>query len=190
MIHEIIDYETLRLIWWILLGTLLIGFAIMDGFDMGVAILLPFAAKTDTQRRIAINSIGPVWEGNQVWFILGAGAIFAAWPIVYATAFSCFYGVLFLALITLIIRPVGMKFRSKVFHPVWRSIWDFGLFIAGFVPSLVFGIAFGNILQGIPFHFDESLRSFATGSLMDFFSPFTLICGLLSLSLFTMHGAT
>lgn len=190
MIHELINYETLRLIWWILLGTLLIGFAIMDGFDMGVAILLPFAAKTDTQRRIAINSIGPVWEGNQVWFILGAGAIFAAWPLVYATAFSTFYGVLFLALITLIIRPVGMKFRSKVLHPLWRSMWDFGLFIAGFVPSLVFGIAFGNILQGIPFHFDESLRSFATGNLVDFFSPFTLICGLLSLSLFTMHGAT
>jgi len=190
MIHELIDYETLRLIWWGLLGLLLIGFAIMDGFDMGVAILLPFTAKTDTERRIAINSIAPVWEGNQVWFVLGGGSIFAAWPLVYATAFSGFYGAMFLVLIALIIRPVGMKYRSKVSHPTWRSAWDFGLFLGGFVPSLVFGIAFGNILTGVPFHFDETLRSFYTGGFLDLFSSFALICGLLSVCLFTMHGAT
>jgi cytochrome d ubiquinol oxidase subunit II len=190
MIHQLIDYDTLRLIWWALLGILLIGFAIMDGFDMGVAILLPFTAKTDTERRIAINSIAPVWEGNQIWFILGGGAIFAAWPLVYATAFSGFYGAMFLVLIALILRPVGMKYRSKISCPKWRTLWDFGLFIGGFVPSLVFGIAFGNILQGVPFYFDDTLRSFYTGTFMGLFTPFTLICGLLSTSLFTMHGAT
>lgn len=188
MIHELLDYETLRLIWWALLGVLLIGFAIMDGFDMGVAMLLPFTTKTDTQRRVAINSIGPVWEGNQVWFVLGGGAIFAAWPLVYAAAFSGFYGAMFLVLGALIIRPVGMKYRSKVDNPTWRSLWDFGLFLGGFTPSLVFGIAFGNILQGVPFYFDETLRSFYTGSFLDLLTPFPLICGVLSVCLFTMHG--
>ncbi len=190
MIHHLIDYETLRIIWWALLGILLIGFAIMDGFDMGVAILLPFTAKNDQERRVAINCIAPVWEGNQVWFILGGGAIFAAWPLVYAAAFSGFYGAMFLVLVAMILRPVGMKFRSKVSSPAWRSLWDWALFIGGFVPSLVFGIAFGNILQGVPFHFDESLRSFYTGNFLDLFTPFPLICGLLSVCLFTMHGAT
>ncbi len=189
MLHHLIDYETLRMIWWALLGILLIGFAIMDGFDMGVAILLPFAAKTDMERRIAINCIGPVWEGNQVWFILGGGAIFAAWPLVYAAAFSSFYGAMFLTLLALILRPVGMKFRSKVSSATWRSLWDTALFLGGFVPSLVFGIAFGNILQGIPFHFDETLRVFCTGNFLDLFTPFSLICGLLSVCLFTMQGA-
>lgn len=190
MIHHLIDYETLRLIWWALLGILLIGFAIMDGFDMGVAILLPFTAKTDTERRIAINSIAPVWEGNQVWFILGGGAIFAAWPLVYAAAFSGFYGAMFLVLIALILRPVGMKYRSKISNLGWRSLWDGTLFLGGLIPSLVFGIAFGNILQGVPFHFDDILRVFYTGTFLDLLTPFPLICGLLSLSLFTMHGAT
>ncbi len=190
MIHQLLDYETLRVIWWALLGSLLIGFAIMDGFDMGVAILLPFTAKNDHERRVAINCIAPVWEGNQVWFILGGGAIFAAWPLVYAAAFSGFYGAMFLVLVAMILRPVGMKFRSKVSNPAWRSAWDWSLFIGGFVPSLVFGIAFGNILQGVPFHFDDALRSFYTGSFLDLFSSFSLICGLLSVCLFTMHGAT
>lgn len=190
MIHQLLDYETLRIIWWGLLGTLLIGFAIMDGFDMGVAILLPFTTKNDHERRVAINCIAPVWEGNQVWFILGGGAIFAAWPLVYAAAFSGFYGAMFLVLVAMILRPVGMKFRSKMPNPLWRSLWDWALFLGGFVPSLVFGIAFGNIIQGVPFHFDESLRSFYTGSFFGLFTPFSLICGLLSTCLFTMHGAT
>jgi cytochrome d ubiquinol oxidase subunit II len=190
MLHQLLDYETLRLIWWGLLGILLIAFAIMDGFDMGVAILLPFTTKTDIERRIAINSIAPVWEGNQVWFILGGGAIFAAWPFVYATAFSGFYGAMFLVLVALILRPVGMKYRSKVSNPTWRSWWDRALFLGGFVPSLVFGVAFGNILQGVPFHFDDTLRIFYTGSFLGLFTPFSLICGLLSVCLLTMHGAT
>ncbi len=110
------DYESMRLIWWALLGILLIGFAVMDGFDLGVAILLPCVARTDVERRIVINTVGPVWEGNQVWLILGGGAIFAAWPTLYATAFSGFYLAMFLVLAALILRPVAFKFRSKVEH--------------------------------------------------------------------------
>src|ERR1700742_1306486 len=137
------DYENMRLIWWALLGILLIGFAVMDGFDLGAAILLPYVARTNVERRIAINSVGPVWEGNQVWFILGGGAIFAAWPTLYAAAFSGFYLAMFLILCALILRPVAFKFRSKVAHPTWRAIGDWALFVGGFVPSLVFGVAFG-----------------------------------------------
>src|SRR3954452_5379555 len=115
------DYESLRLIWWALLGTLLIGFAVMDGFDLGVATLLPYVARTDLERRIAINTGGPVWEGNQGWLILGGGAIFAAWPMLYATAFSGFYLAMFLVLAALILRPVAFKFRSKIDNVRWRA---------------------------------------------------------------------
>ena len=153
-----LDYEILRLIWWLLLGTLLIGFAVMDGFDIGAAMLLPFVARTDKERRIVLNSIGPVWEGNQVWLILGAGAIFAAWPMLYAVAFSGLYLAMFLALAALILRPVSFKFRSEVENQRWRAFWDYALFISGTVPALIFGVAVGNALRGVPFRFDDALR--------------------------------
>jgi cytochrome d ubiquinol oxidase subunit II len=183
------DYESLRLIWWVLLGVLLIGFAIMDGFDMGVAICLPFLAKTDEERRILINAIGPTWEGNQVWFILGGGAIFAAWPALYGLSFSGFYLAMLVVLLALILRPVGFKYRSKLTHPRWRQFWDMALFIGGFVPALIFGVAIGNVLQGVPFHFDMTLRAFYTGSFFALLNPYALLCGLLSVSMLTMHGA-
>jgi cytochrome d ubiquinol oxidase subunit II len=183
------DYMTLRLIWWGLLGILLIGFAIMDGFDMGMAILLPFTTRNDTERRILLNAVGPVWEGNQVWLILGAGAIFAAWPSVYALAFSGFYVPMLLVLLALILRPVGFDYRSKIEHPTWRKGWDICLFLGGFVPALVFGVAIGNVLRGVPFHFDNDLRSFYTGSLWELFNPFALLCGVTSVALLTMQGA-
>src|SRR5262249_42212306 len=144
------SYEILRVIWWALLGTLLTAFAVMDGFDLGTAALLPFVARTDDERRMAINSVGPVWEGNQVWFILGGGAIFAAWPPLYAGAFSSFYLAMLLILWALILRPVGFKFRGKVANTRWRSFWDGALFVSGAVPALVFGIAFGNLFKGVP----------------------------------------
>jgi cytochrome bd ubiquinol oxidase subunit II len=153
-----VDYEILRLVWWLLLGVLLIGFAIMDGFDLGVAMLLPYVARTDIERRVTINAIGPVWDGNQVWLILGGGAVFAAWPPVYATSFSGFYIAMFLVLATLILRPVGFEFRNKVADMRWRTFWDYALFAGGLVPSVVFGVAFGNLLQGVPFHIDSDLR--------------------------------
>ncbi|WP_404710492.1 cytochrome d ubiquinol oxidase subunit II [Sphingomonas sp. MMS24-J13] len=185
-----IDYETLRLIWWGLMGILLIGFALTDGFDLGVAALLPFVAKTDAERRMVINSIGATWEGNQVWFILGGGAIFAAWPFVYAVSFSGFYLAMFLVLAALILRPVGFKYRSKKPDPAWRSRWDWALFVGGFVPALVFGVAVGNVLTGIPFRLDGDLRSFYEGSLLGLFHPFSLLAGLLSVAMLVLHGAS
>lgn len=184
-----LDYETLRVIWWVLLGVLLIGFAIMDGFDLGVAMWLPCLSRNDWERRILINSIAPTWEGNQVWFILGGGAIFAAWPMLYAISFSGFYLAMLLILLALILRPVGFKYRSKMSHPGWRSCWDWALFTGGFVPSLIFGVAVGNVLQGVPFHFDDSLRPFYTGTFVALLNPFALLCGLLSVSMLAMHGA-
>lgn len=183
------DYETLRLIWWALLGILLIGFAVMDGFDLGTAALLPFVARSDGERRVAINTVGPVWEGNQVWFIVGGGAIFAAWPPLYAAAFSGFYLAMFLILLSLIMRPVGFKFRGKVKDPRWRSFWDWSLCIGGIVPSLVFGVAFGNLFLGVPFGFDADLRFHSTITLLSLLNPFALLVGLVSLSMIVLHGA-
>lgn len=185
-----LDYETLRLIWWGLLGVLLIAFALTDGFDLGVATLLPFVARTDPERRMVINSIGATWEGNQVWFILGGGAIFAAWPFVYAVSFSGFYLAMFVILAALILRPVGFKYRSKKPDPKWRSRWDWALFIGGFVPALVFGVAVGNVLTGIPFRLDGDLRVFYDGSLLGLFHPFSLLAGLLSVAMLVLHGAS
>ena len=185
-----LDYETLRVIWWALLGILLIGIAVMDGFDLGSAILLPIVGRTDLERRIVINTVGPVWEGNQVWLILGGGAIFAAWPLLYAVAFSGFYLAMLLLLLSLILRPVGFKFRSKLEGKRWRVIWDAALFVGGLVPALVYGVAFGNVLQGVPFHFDDTLRMTYEGSLLGLFNPFALLCGLVSVAMIIMHGAT
>jgi cytochrome d ubiquinol oxidase subunit II len=183
------DYETLRLIWWVLLGVLLIGFALTDGFDLGTAALLPFVARTDLERRMVINTVGPNWEGNQVWFILGGGAIFAAWPFVYAISFSGFYLAMFLVLAALILRPVGFKYRSKRPDPAWRSRWDWALFVGGLVPTLVFGVAVGNVLQGAPFRLDSDLRSTFEGSFVGLFTPFTLLAGLLSVAMLVLHGS-
>lgn len=185
----LLDYEVLRLLWWALLGVLLVGFAVTDGFDLGVGMLLPIVAHTDTERRVVINTVGPVWEGNQVWFVLGGGAIFAAFPPLYAAAFSGFYLAMFLVLCALILRPVSFKFRSKLENPRWRSTWDWALFISGFVPSLIFGVAFGNVLQGVPFHFDDDLRLTYEGDLLGLLNPFALLCGLVSVSMLTTHGA-
>jgi cytochrome d ubiquinol oxidase subunit II len=189
MIETLFAYATLRLIWWVLLGVLLIGFAATDGFDMGVGALLPFVAKTDTERRVAINTVGPVWEGNQVWFILGGGAIFAAWPALYALSFSGFYLAMFLVLFALILRPVGFKYRSKRESTTWRRNWDWALFVGGAVPALIFGVAVGNTLEGVPFHFTDDLRPIYEGTLFGLLNPLALYCGLVSLSMLVMHGA-
>ena len=183
------DYETLRLVWWLLLTTLLAGFAIMDGFDLGVAAQLLYVAREDEERRIAINSIGPVWDGNQVWFILGGGAAFAAFPLLYAVAFSGFYAAMFLVLLTFIVRPVGFDFRNKLKAPAWRGSWDRVLSAAGIVAALLFGVAVGNLFLGVPFHFDDSLRVHYEGGLLGLVRPFPLLCGVASLAMLLMHGA-
>ncbi|MET3793753.1 cytochrome d ubiquinol oxidase subunit II [Aquamicrobium terrae] len=191
ILHELLDYPTLRIIWWALLGVLLIGFAVMDGFDLGTGMLLPFVARTDVERRVVINTVGPVWEGNQVWLILGGGAIFAAWPPLYAVSFSGFYLAMFAILFALILRPVGFKFRSKRDSVAWRTGWDWALFIGGFVPALVMGVAVGNVLQGVPFRFGTDLRIYYEGTtLFELLNPFALLCGLLSVAMLVMHGGS
>lgn len=184
-----IDYETLKLIWWLFVGVLLIGFALLGGFDLGVGTLLPFVGRTDEQRRVILNAIGPTWEGNQVWFITAGGALFAAWPMVYAAAFSGFYWAMLLVLFALFFRPVGFEYRSKVEDPRWRKAWDWGMFAGGAVPALVFGVAFGNLLLGVPFHFDAFLRPYYTGSFWGLLNPFGLLAGVVSLSMLVCHGA-
>lgn len=184
-----LDYATLKFIWWLLVGVLLVGFAIMDGHDMGVGTLLPFVGRNDLERRVAINTVGPHWDGNQVWFITAGGALFAAWPLVYATAFSGFYWAMMLVLWALFFRPVGFDYRSKIHNPAWRSFWDWGLFVGGAIPPLVFGIAFGNLLQGVPFHFDQLLVPTYTGTFFQLLNPFALLAGVVSSAMITMHGA-
>lgn len=183
-----LDYITLKVIWWVLVGVLLIGFAIMDGHDMGVGTLLPFVGKSDDERRAVINTIGPHWDGNQVWFITAGGAVFAAWPLVYAAAFSGFYFAMLALLFALFFRPVGFDFRNKISNPKWRSFWDWGLFIGGAVPALIFGVAFGNVIQGVPFHYDEIMRPIYTGTFWALFNPFALVAGVVSLTMLIAHG--
>src|SRR5690606_9987943 len=185
----VLDYTTLRVIWWLLLGILLVGWAVMDGFDLGVGTLLPLVARNDAERRLVVNTIGPVWEGNQVWLILGGGAIFAAWPPLYAVSFSGFYLAMFLILFALILRPVGFKYRGKLPSQRWRNNWDWALFIGGFIPALIMGVAVGNVLLGVPFHFDDSMRVFYTGSFFGLLMPFALLAGLLSVAMLIAHGA-
>ena len=184
-----IDYEFLRIIWWVLVIVLLIGFSVTDGFDMGVTALLPVAGKKEVEKRIMINSIAPHWDGNQVWLLTAGGAIFAAWPIVYSVAFSSFYIALFLVLAALFFRPIGFEYRAKIDNPTWRAVWDWGLFAGGFVPALVFGVAFGNLLQGVPFELNELSQVTYTGSFFALLNPFALLCGVLSLAMLVTHGA-
>jgi len=184
------SYELLRLLWWALLGALLIGFAVMDGFDLGSAILSPFVAKTDLERRQVLGTIGPVWEGNQVWFILGGGAIFAAWPALYAASFSGFYLAMFAILAALIFRPLAIVYRSKLANLRWRAWWDWVLFATGLIPSIIFGVAFGNLFLGVPFGFDADLRFHSEISLLGLLRPFPLLVGLTSLAMIALHGAT
>ncbi|GGE03465.1 cytochrome D ubiquinol oxidase subunit II [Aureimonas endophytica] len=189
MTHIPLDYETMRLVWWALLGILLIGFAVMDGYDLGVGTLLPFAARTDEERRILINLVGPTWEGNQVWLVLGGGAVFAAWPALYAASFSGFYLAMIAILLALILRPVGFKFRGKVKDPRWRETWDWALFVGGFVPALIAGVAVGNVLLGVPFGLDATLRASYSGSFFGLLSPFALLAGLVSVGMCVAQGA-
>jgi len=183
------EYEILRLVWWALLGVLLVGFAVTDGFDLGVAMLHPFVGRTDAQRRVSLNTIGPVWEGNQIWLVLAGGAVFAAWPLLYAAAFSGFYLAMMLALVGLVLRPAALTFRSKLSSPLWRKSWDIVFFVSGLVPTLIFGVAFGNLLRGVPFHFDRTLQVVYEGDLPGLLNPFALLCGLVAVAMLTLHGA-
>lgn len=185
----IFDYATLKVIWWAFVGVLILGFALTGGYDMGVGMLLPAVGKNDDERRVTINAIGPTWEGNQTWFITAGGAAFAAWPLVYAAAFSGFYIALMLVLFALFFRPVAFDYRSKLADPRWRNMWDWGLFTGSFVPALIFGVAFGNLLLGVPFHYDDTMRMEYTGNFIGLLNPFGLLSGVISVAMLAMHGA-
>jgi cytochrome d ubiquinol oxidase subunit II len=185
----IFDYETLKLIWWAFVGVVLIVFALTGGWDLGVGMLSPLLGKDDEERRLILRVVEPNWEGNQTWFIIAGGVVFAAWPLVYAASFSGLYIALMLVLFALFFRPVGFKYRNKMPSLSWRRNWDRGLFIGGFVPSLVFGVAFGNLLLGLPFHFDADMRVYYTGSFWSLLNPFALLAGAISVAMLTMHGA-
>jgi len=174
----------LQAIWFLLVGVLIIGYAILDGFDLGVGVLHLFL-RSDEERRISLNAIGPVWDGNEVWLLTGGGALFAAFPVVYATVFSGFYLALMLLLVALIFRAVSMEFRGKVDSPRWKKVWDWAFGLGSLLPAVLFGVAFGNILHGIPIN----EQGMFTGSFLGLLSPYALLIGILSLSLFTMHGA-
>lgn len=182
-------YLILKVLWWLLLGVLLIGLATMVGMDMGVGAQLRFVGRTDVERRVAINTIAPHWDGNQVWFILGGGAIFAAFPLIYATAFSGLYIVMLLLLWTMIMRPIGFEYRSKIDSPTWRGAWDWALVASGVVPMIVYGAGVGNMFVGVPFHFNWDLTSYYTGSFITLFNPFAVLCGVLSLAMSLYMGA-
>jgi hypothetical protein len=183
-----LDYETLRIVWWLLLGIVIAGFAVTDGYDLGALIFLR-ALPNDKYERIAlIETFEPMWEGHQVWFVLGGGATFAAWPLLYAASFSGFYFAMLLVLLALILRPVGLSVRAKMEDPRWTATWDALLTFSGVVPSLLFGVALGNLFLGVPLRYDSMLRMTYDGGLIGLLRPFALLCGLVSLSMLAMHG--
>lgn len=183
------EYDTLRLIWWVLIGVLLIGFMITDGFDMGVGALLPFIGKTNAERRVMINSIAPHWDGNQVWLITAGGALFAAWPLVYATSFSSLYVAMYLALISLWLRPLALEYRAKIDNDQWRKVCDLAISFSGFFPPILFGVAFGNLMQGLPFSLNSLLMVDYHGSFIDLINPFALLCGFVGLLMALLQGS-
>ncbi|MFQ5667291.1 MAG: cytochrome d ubiquinol oxidase subunit II [Candidatus Binatia bacterium] len=180
-----LDQQTLALVWFAILGLLLSGYAILDGFDLGVGILQPFLPRDEPQRRLAINTIGPLWDGNEVWLVTFGGAMFAAFPNAYASVFSGFYTPFMALLFALVLRAVSMEFRGKAAHATWRRLWDGCFFAGSFLASLLFGVAVGNVLRGIPL----DARGDFTGSLADLLNPYALLVGLLVVALFAMHGA-
>jgi len=188
MSATLFDYATLRIIWWLIIGLLLLGFAIADGFDMGVGASFTFLGRTDAERRTLLASVEPVWEGNQVWFVVGGGLALAAWPLLYAISFSGMYLAMFLVLIALILRPVGFAYRDKLKDVRWRAGWDIALTLGGGAPALLFGVAFANLFLGIPFHFDTLQRPVVTGSFFSLLHPFALLGGIVSLSMLVLHG--
>ncbi|MFW5696280.1 MAG: cytochrome d ubiquinol oxidase subunit II [Phototrophicaceae bacterium] len=172
-------------LWFILIAVLFIGFFFLEGFDYGVGILLPFVAKNDRERRVVINTIGPVWDANEVWLITAGGAMFAAFPNWYATMFSGFYLALFLILVGLIIRGVAFEFRSKAENVNWRRTWDYAIFIGSLLPAILFGVAFANIVRGMAI--DENMNYI--GGFWELLNVYSLVGGLVTFSLFTLHGA-
>ena len=175
---------SLNTIWFILVAVLFTGFFFLEGFDYGVGMILPIIAKTDDERRAVINTIGPVWDGNEVWMITAGGALFASFPQVYATLFSGFYLALILMLVALILRGVAFEFRNKMESKVWRSVWDWAIFSGSLLPALLWGVTVGNLMRGFAIQQDMNYY----GGLLPLLNPYALLGGLVFVSLFLMHG--
>ncbi len=178
------DFETLCVTWFVIEGILLAGYAILDGFDLGVGILHPFVAKSDVERRLSMNSIGPMWDGNEVWLVTFGGALFAAFPNAYATVFSGFYTAFMLLLFALIFRAVSLEFRSKLDNPAWRRFWDWGFFGGSFLATLLFGVATGNAVAGLPLDAEGNVLV----GVLDQLNPYAVLVGLMTVALFALHG--
>jgi cytochrome d ubiquinol oxidase subunit II len=175
----------LNVVWYVLFVVIIAGYLIMDGFDLGVGILHPFLARNDTERRISLNSIGPVWDGNEVWLVLGGGALFAAFPMVYASLFSGFYAAMMLVLLVLILRTVAIEFRSKRPSARWRNLWDWVFFGSSLGIALLLGVAFGNIMQGVLLDGQGNIG----GTLLDLLNPYALLVGVTTVFMLATHGA-
>lgn len=185
------EYETVQLLAWLAMGAVMFLFAATGGFDFGAGILLPFVGKTDKERRVVINTVGPTWDGNQVWLIIVGAGMFAIWPRAYAAAFSGFYFAMLLVLWSLFLRPVSFEYRSKLVNSSWRVFWDWALFVGSVLPALLIGVALGNILLGVPFYYEPfSLRFIYTGSFWGLLRPFALMVGINSVCMLAMHGAS
>ncbi len=184
------DLQTYQIIAYCLIGLLMILFGFTAGFDLGIGFLLPFVGRTNDEKRVVINSIGPTWDGNQVWLVILGGSIFVLWPYAYALAFSGFYGAMMLLLWSLFLRPVAFEWRSKINTPGWRKVWDLSLFLGSFIPAIAIGLVIGNIMRGVPFHYDSiSLRAFYTGNFFQLFNPFSLLVAFVCFFLLVMHGS-
>ncbi len=179
------SHETLQIIWYLLIGVLIAGYAILDGFDLGVGVLSPFVARNDQERRLLLNAIGPFWDGNEVWLLTAGGALFAAFPHVYATVFSGFYLALMLLLFALIFRAVSFEFRSQIENMGWRRTWDRVFFVGSLLPALLTGVAMGNVVRGVPLNAEMEF----TGHFFTLLNPFSLLVGLTGLAMFVTHGA-
>jgi cytochrome d ubiquinol oxidase subunit II len=186
----VLDYEFLKIIWWVLIGIVLVVYATTAGYDSGVTMIMPFLRRED-ERRVMLNTSAPTWDGNQTWIVFAGGGLFVVWPVVYSTAFSGMYAALLCILWSLFFRPPGYDYRSKLPHMAWRRFWDFGLFISSVVPVFMFGLIFGNCFLGMPFHFDHvTFRAFFTRGFAELFSPFAVLCGFVSLAMILMHGSS
>lgn len=183
------DYEFLKLIWWVIIGFILVIYAATAGFDAGVTMYMPFL-KSETDRRVVLNTSAPTWDGNLTWLVFAGGGLFVVWPVVYSTAFSGMYAAILLILFSMFLRPPGYEYRNKIDNNAWRKMWDWALFISGIVPVFVFGVAIGNCFVGFPFHFDpNTYRAFYTGYFWQLLNPCGLLAGIVSVLMVLMHGS-
>lgn len=184
------EYEFLKIAWWLIIGGVLMVYVATAGFDAGVTMYMPFL-RSETDRRIVLNTSAPTWDGNLTWIVFAGGGLFVVWPVVYSTAFSGMYAALLLILFSLFLRPPGYEYRNKIDSVMWRKTWDWALLISGVVPVFVFGVAFGNCFLGYPFYFDpHTFRQFWTGDFWDLLNPYALLSGVVSVLMVLMHGST